>query len=450
MDEAKESWGGTLRPFRHKGEVNWMDRSSPGQVFDLGAVPAANVPFVAITSVGWRTRPDLDMNRLQDFSTGVAGIRASMTGIAGSDRSSRSRDGLVAGGTAQCERRSLRGCTRRPLGHRRIFGYGRASAIRRRAGPPMLHPQARTLLDRMEQSGVPPAHELSVPEARAFFRERVGAVQSPPPAVAEVRDLAVDGPDGAIRLRYYRPIGASGGALPVLVYYHGGGWVLGDLDTHDAMCRELANRAGCAVIAVDYRRGPEHRFPAAVIDGIAAARWVHEHATELGLDGSRLAVGGDSAGGNLAAVVSIAARDGGELPIAFQLLIYPATDMHCTAPSHAENGRGYMLPRETLAWFIRHYVADPAQYSDWRASPLLHPDLSRLPPALVLTAGFDPLRDEAAAYAKRLTAAGNRASYVLFARQMHGFVSMSRLIDEAETALALCAAELRRALQPAA
>jgi acetyl esterase len=314
----------------------------------------------------------------------------------------------------------------------------------------MLHPQARALLDLMEQRGVPPTHELSVPEARAFFRERVGAVQLPPPAVAEVRNLAADGPEGAVPLRYYRPLGASGAALPVLVYYHGGGWVLGDLDTHDALCRELANRAGCAVIAVDYRLGPEHRFPAAVIDCIAATRWVHEHAAELGLDATRLAVGGDSAGGNLAAVVSIAARDAGKPPIAFQLLIYPATDMNCTAASHAENGQGYTLPRETIAWFIGHYIADSAQYTDWRASPLLHPDLSRLPPALVLTAGFDPLRDEAAAYAKRLTAAGNRASYVLFAREMHGFVSTSRLIDEAGTAIALCAAELRRALWPAA
>ena len=319
----------------------------------------------------------------------------------------------------------------------------------------MLHPQARALLDFIEARGIPPTHTLSPAEARAFYRERRSVTQPLPPEVALVRELQADGPRGAIPLRLYRPLGASdAAALPVLVYFHGGGWVIGDLDTHDTLCRELANGAGCAVVAVDYRMGPEHHFPAAVDDCIAATRWVHAQAGALQLDATRLAVGGDSAGGNLAAVVAIAARDGGidaaaPVPIAWQLLIYPATDQHRSAPSHATNGQGYLLTSDTMDYFTGHYIADPAQYRDWRASPLLHPDLSRLPPALVLTAGYDPLRDEGAAYAEKLTAAGNRASYVCFERQIHGFITMGKVIDEANTAVALCAAELKRALAAA-
>src|SRR5271154_6481835 len=314
----------------------------------------------------------------------------------------------------------------------------------------MLHPQARALLDFIEQRGVPPTHTLSPKDARDFYRERRFATQPPAAQVGKVQDLQADGPNGPIPLRLYRPFGSSDASIiPVLVYYHGGGFVIGDLDTHDTLCREVANLADCAVVAVDYRMGPEHRFPAAVIDCIAATRWVREHAAELQLDAARLAVGGDSAGGNLAAVVCIDARDQGDLPIRFQLLIYPATDMRRTAPSHAENGRGYLLTDQTMDYFTGHYIADPAQLIDWRVSPLLHPDLSKLPPALVLTAGFDPLRDEGEAYAERLTAAGNHAGYVHFPRQIHGFVTMGKVIDEANTAVALCAAELKRILKPA-
>ena len=314
----------------------------------------------------------------------------------------------------------------------------------------MLHPQTRALLDFIEQRGIPPTHTLSVAEARAFYRDRRSVTQPAPPEVALVRDLQASGPHGAIPLRLYRPLGSQAATvLAVLVYYHGGGWVVGDLDTHDTLCRELANLAGCAVVAVDYRMGPEHRFPAAVDDCIAATHWVRDHAAELHLDATRLAVGGDSAGGNLAAVVSIAARDSGDLPIAFQLLIYPATDAHRRSPSHTENGQGYLLTSDTMDYFSGHYVADRALYDDWRVSPLLHPDLSSLPAALVLTAGFDPLRDEGEAYAERLTAAGNRASYVCFDRQIHGFITMGKVLDEANTAVALCAAELRRAFKPA-
>jgi acetyl esterase len=310
----------------------------------------------------------------------------------------------------------------------------------------VLHPQTRAFLDLLEKRGLPPTHLLSVADARKYYSERRSVTQLPPPDVALVRNLQAHWADGTIPLRFYRAIGTQASErLPVLVYYHGGGWTIGDLDTHDTLCRELCNGARCAVVSVDYRLGPEHRFPTAVNDAIAATRWVREQAKELSVDDSRLAVGGDSAGGNLAAVVTIAARDAGDLPIAFQLLIYPATDQHDNTVSHAENGKGYMLTRETMEYFAGHYIPDKSQYKDWRASPLLHPNLANLPPALIITAGFDPLRDEGAAYAKRLTEAGVRASYVNFPRQIHGFISMGRILDESHTAVALCAAELRRA-----
>jgi acetyl esterase len=310
----------------------------------------------------------------------------------------------------------------------------------------MLHPQARALLDLIEQRGLPPTHLLSPTEARAFYRERRSFTQPDAPEVALLRDLQAEGPHGAIPLRMYRPSGAPPGALlPVLVYYHGGGFVIGDLDTHDVLCRELANAAGCTVVAVDYRMAPEHRFPIAVDDCLAATYWVQRNAAELSVDATRLAVGGDSAGGNLAAVVALAARDAGDLPIAFQLLIYPATDQRCGAPSHETNGQGYLLTKDTIDYFKGHYIADPLQNLDWRASPLLRDDLSRLPQAFVLTAGYDPLRDEGLMYSQRLSEAGNRATHICFERQIHGFITMGKVLDEANAAVALCAAELRRA-----
>ena len=312
----------------------------------------------------------------------------------------------------------------------------------------MLHPQARSLLQLIEDKGLPPTHTLTPVEARHWYRERRCVTQPQPPVVAQSIDLKAPGPGGEMTLRLVRPLGSvPGKKLPVLVYYHGGGWVIGDLDSHDTLCRELANGSGCAVVAVDYRMGPEHRFPAAVDDVIAATRWVHANAAALDLDASRIAVGGDSAGGNLAAVVAIAARDAGDLPLAFQLLIYPATDMRRGAPSHQSNGEGYLLTRDTITYFHDHYIDDAKHDLDWRVSPLLHPDLSRLPPAFVLTAGYDPLRDEGLQYAQALTEAGNRAALVCFERQIHGFITMGKVIDEANTAVALCAAQLRQALQ---
>ncbi|MDM0114732.1 alpha/beta hydrolase [Variovorax sp. J22R133] len=309
----------------------------------------------------------------------------------------------------------------------------------------MLHPQARALIDLMVERGVPPTHTLTPDDARRLYRERRSFTQPEPPPIARVEELQAEGPLGPIPLRLYAAT-TEDKALPVLVYFHGGGWVIGDLDTHDTLCRQLAIQAGCAVVSVDYRMAPEHRFPAAVDDAIAATRWVHREAARLGLDASRLAVGGDSAGGNLAAVVAIAARDAGDLPLKFQLLIYPATDMRRCAASHTTNGEGYVLTRDSITYFHDHYITDAALDMDWRASPLLHKDLTRLPPSLVLTAGFDPLRDEGLQYAHRLTESGSRSTLVNFERMIHGFVLMGKALDEANTAVALCATELRRAL----
>ena len=309
----------------------------------------------------------------------------------------------------------------------------------------MLDPQAKALLDLMVERCVPPTHTLTPEQARRFYVERRAVTQPPPRPLGEVRELTASGPHGAIPLRLYRPDGLAKPA-PVLVYYHGGGWVIGDLDTHDSLCRDLADAGRCVVVAVDYRMGPEHRFPAAVDDVLAATRWIAANADALQLDPSRFAVGGDSAGGNLAAVVALAWRDAGQAPpLRLQLLIYPATDMRAGAPSHTHNGQGYLLTSDTIAYFRGHYL-DAHQLADWRASPLLHADLAGLAPALVLTAGFDPLRDEGRQYADALSAAGTPAQYVCFERQIHGFVTMGRVIDEANTAVGLCGVALRRAL----
>ena len=307
----------------------------------------------------------------------------------------------------------------------------------------MLDPQARALIALMVQRQVPPVHTLAVAQARRLYLERRFFTQPEPPAIGEVRDLRTD---GRVPLRLYRP--PDGGITPVLVYFHGGGWTIGDLDTHDVLCRQLCAASGVAVVSVHYRLAPESRFPAAVDDCLAATRWVQREATGLGLDSQRLAVGGDSAGGNLAAVACLLMRDAGDVPPALQLLIYPATDQRAIAPSHTANAQGYLLTRDSIAYFWGHYGGPDGDANDWRASPLLAPDHTRLPPALVLTAGYDPLRDEGLQYADALSAAGNRVQSVCFDRQVHGFITMGRVIDEANTAVALCAAVLREVLKP--
>jgi acetyl esterase len=311
----------------------------------------------------------------------------------------------------------------------------------------MLDPQARALLDLIESRGLPAVYQQTPVEARTAYRERRFFTQPAAPEMAEVRDFGIPGPAGDVPCRSYRPAGSQPGQmLPALVYFHGGGFVIGDLDTHDVLCRELSNDSGCAVISVDYRLSPETQFPGPVDDCLAVTRWVSANAASLGIDRNRLAVGGDSAGGNLAAVVAIAARDAGDTPIAFQLLIYPCTDIRMGTESHRVNGDGYLLTRDSMTYFYGHYLKDPADKLHPLASVLLHPKLAGLPPALVLTAGYDPLRDEGRQYADALSAAGNRAQYVCFERQIHGFITMGKVLDEANTAVALCATALRRAL----
>ena len=244
-------------------------------------------------------------------------------------------------------------------------------------------------------------------------------------------------------MRVYRP--ESETPLPVVVYFHGGGFVIGDISTHDTTCQRLAAGVPAVVVSVDYRLAPEHRFPAAVEDCDAATAWVAAHAAELGGDPARLAVAGDSAGGNLAAVVARHARDAGGPAIAFQLLVYPATDMTGSLPSHTENGKGYLLTSDTMAWFLDNYLAGE-NVSDPDASPLFAGDLGGLPPALVVTAEFDPLRDEGEAYAERLRQAGVKATTSRYDGMIHAFYGLDPIFDAAKRATAETVAALRDAL----
>jgi len=302
------------------------------------------------------------------------------------------------------------------------------------------------VLDRIARANLPPYRALGADGARTLYRETRGALAAPPPEVARVANLRAPGPAGDIPVRLYRPLGAAAAdRLPALVYFHGGGWTIGDLDTHDVVCRTLADLAPCAVVSVDYRLAPEHKFPAAVDDAIAATRWVARAGSELGIDGGRIAVGGDSAGGNLAAVAALLARDEGGPRLALQTLIYPATDMAADTASHLRYAEGHLLTREAILWFRANYLRDAADEADWRASPLKAADLSRLPPAYVITAGFDPLVDEGRAYADRLAAAGVPVTYECFEGMVHGFVTMGGAIAAARHALGRCAQGLRRA-----
>ncbi len=296
-------------------------------------------------------------------------------------------------------------------------------------------PQMQAVIERAAKSGLPPYYTLSAAEARRLYKETRAILGPAVPDVAESRDLAADGPAGPIPLRLYRGfITQADAPLPVLMYFHGGGWTIGDLDTHDIVCRTLANKGRCAVLAVDYRMGPEHKFPAAVEDCVAATRWVAAQAGALGLDPARIAVGGDSAGGNLAAVVSLILRDAGGPPLVFQALVYPATDQRMDTGSHASFAEGYLLTRGNMLWFRDNYLA-PADYADWRASPLLAADLARLPPAHIITAGYDPLRDEGRAYSDRLVAVGVPVVYECFEGMAHGFLTMGGVVAAANHAL---------------
>lgn len=290
----------------------------------------------------------------------------------------------------------------------------------------------------------PPLEEQTPAEAREGMRRSKPIFQNEAPDVAEVKTLSAPGPAGAIPLRLYRPKGVSGVTTGALIYYHGGGWVIGDLESHDTLCRELANGSGHTVISVDYRLAPEHRFPAATDDAIAAARWIAKEAKALGIDPSRLAVGGDSAGGNLAAVVALELR--GEIALRFQLLIYPAVDAVTKWPSITRNADVLPLTEKAMAWFYDHYAGGAEIRAGWRASPLLAKDHRGLPPAYVLTAGYDVLMDEGIAYADKLESAGVKVTRRHDAGMIHGFITMGRIIRIANEATAAAAAALKRGL----
>jgi acetyl esterase/lipase len=306
---------------------------------------------------------------------------------------------------------------------------------------------AARVLEMVRLSGRPPFETVTPTQARALFLGGREILQPDPPPVAEIRELTITGPDGVtLPLRLYRGVGtAAQTKLPALVFFHGGGWVVGDLDSHDTMCRQIANAAGCAVVAVDYRLAPEHKFPAAVEDCWAATEWVAANGDALGIDGTCVAVGGDSAGGNLTAVISLLARDRGGPHLRSQVLLYPALDFGMNRASHHRFAEGHLLTLATMRWFADAYLCGPQDAADWRASPLRAPDLSGLPRAYVLTAGYDPLCDEGTAYARRLEENGVAVQHRHMPGQIHGFLLMGKIIRSAGPALDEIAAALNAA-----
>jgi len=304
-----------------------------------------------------------------------------------------------------------------------------------------LDPQAQILLDQLAAAGGQGLHGSSPEEARQMFA-MLGALGGTPEEVGAVADRTVPGPAGELPVRVYTPKDGTA-PYPIVMFFHGGGFVIGDLDTHDQVCRSLANGANAMVVAVDYRLAPEHPYPAAPDDCWAATTWVAEHGAELGGDPTRMAVAGDSAGGNLAAVVAQQARDEGGPPLKAQVLIYPATDLSMMHDSITENGEGYLLTREGMEWFMGHYAPDVDHV---RCSPLAAVDLSGLPPALVITAEFDPLRDEGEAYAAHLREAGVPVVLSRYDGMIHGFFQLGFLMDAGTKAVDEAARALGTAL----
>lgn len=310
-----------------------------------------------------------------------------------------------------------------------------------------LDPQAKALLDMLgADPDAPRLIDLPPAAGREMYRAMANMLDLQGVPIGKTEDRAIPGPAGDIPIRIYTPV-AGGGTGPALVYYHGGGWVIGDLDTHDALCRTLANEAGCKVIAVHYRLAPEHPFPASFDDAFAAVKWVEANSSEIGIDPNRIAVAGDSAGGNLAAAVCLRAKAEKDPEIAFQLLIYPVTDAPRGTQSYKDFAEGYFLEAEGMDWFWNHYVlsagADPA---DPFAAPLRAPSLAGLPPAYVVTAGFDVLRDEGKAYAEALKEAGVEAEYVNYEGMIHGFFNLQGALDVSRDAVKAAAKALKEAL----
>lgn len=303
-----------------------------------------------------------------------------------------------------------------------------------------VNPQAQTILDaaaKAEAEGMPTPKELGAVALRDVFKKTRGAMNPTAPDVGLIEDLVIPGPGGDIPARYYRPAGADPEKkLPVLMYYHGGGWMVGDIETHDVICRMAANRGGFAVVNVDYRLAPEHKFPAAVDDTLASVEWALAGVDGRAIDPAKVAVGGDSAGGNLAAVVALMARDQGGPKLCLQVLVYPLVDYRCKGKSYEQFGKGYgILEESTMIWFQRHYLGRSKQnHNDWRASPLLAESHKGLAPAIILAAGCDVLRDEARAYAAKLATAGVSVDFKEYAGVLHGFFGLTQMIDEADQA----------------
>jgi len=299
-----------------------------------------------------------------------------------------------------------------------------------------------SVLERIRRANRPPFHTLTPQQARAAYGASAEVLDLPRAPLPRVQDISLPGADGVLlAARLYAP---SFERLAVLLFLHGGGFTIGGLESHDSLCRQLALRSGVAVLALDYRLAPEHRFPAAVEDSWAAMHWLAEHAATIGLDGSRLAVGGDSAGGTLAAVCALHARDCG-LPLALQLLITPGTAAFADTPSHETFANGFLLDRQSIAWFFSHYI-DDAQRSDWRFAPLHADDLQGVAPACLVLAECDPLVDEGLSYGDRLRAAGVPVELELARGVTHDFIKMGRAIPQALAAHAACAAALGKAL----
>jgi acetyl esterase len=310
--------------------------------------------------------------------------------------------------------------------------------------PVILDPDAAAVYKAFQEAGRPPYETLTAPEARDYYRNARVVSNPEPPELDSAKPLSIATPHGAIPARIYTPkrLRKRDGLSACLVFFHGGGWVIGDLDTHDVVCRQIADQGEMIVISVDYRLAPEHKFPAAVDDAIAATGWVAENAKGLGIDATRLFVGGDSAGGNLAAVVALVARDGGGPTLAGQVLVYPATDFSRKHPSHREPETSVLLTHSVIGWFSNHYLGG-ADSTDWRVSPSQATTFAGLPPAYVLTAGADPLRDEGDEYAERLRQAGVPVTYKHFPGQFHGFFTMGKLLNQANVAVGEISAWLK-------
>jgi len=306
-----------------------------------------------------------------------------------------------------------------------------------------VHPQVQALIDALGMTTMPGLETLTPAAARDRFQVMAELRrQTGVEAIHEVQDMKIAGPAGQLPLRIYTPPVQK--PAPALVFYHGGGWVIGDLESHDHVCRALANGAQCVVVAVDYRLAPEAKFPAAVEDCFAATRWVADHSAELGIDPGRIAVGGDSAGGNLAAVVAIHARDNKGPAIAGQVLIYPSVDAAGTHTSHSDPETSVLLTHAMVKYFFGHYVDGTDGLTDWRTSPGRVKNLSGLPEAFVITARADPLHDEGEEFAQRLRDAGVKVTYKTYPGQFHGFMTMGRLIPEANQLVSEIAAWLKQ------